>query len=133
MPIWSGDYVALITTGAINAFASYEIPLHDLADKKPRLVLDGSLDVVRLGQTFDLILDCFVSFHLDEQNRSRLYRGFAQVLAPGGSIVLPHPATLDPDGLAEYGLAVVDDQVMNRSCGHGHRQRARSMDGIRRV
>lgn len=113
---------------AINAFASYEIPLHDLAGKRPRLVLDGSLDVIRLDQTFDLILDCFVSFHLDEQGRSQLYRGFAQVLAPGGGIVLPHAATLDHDQLAELGLAVADDQVIESGFLVGHLPEAKARD-----
>jgi SAM-dependent methyltransferase len=121
---------------AISAFASYEIPLHDLAGKQPRLILDGSLDVVRIGQAFDLILDCFVSFHLDEQDRSQLYRGFARVLAPDGSIVLPHAATLDHERLAELGLAVVDDQVIESGFLVGHLPEAKARDHwhvIRRV
>lgn len=91
---------------ALDAFARYEIPLHGLAQKSPRLVLDGSLDVARLKDRFDTVLDCYVSFHLDTEHRLRLYRGFASALRPGGRIFLPHAPTLAPGQLDELGLAL---------------------------
>lgn len=113
---------------AIDAFARYEIPLHGLAGKRPRLVLDGSLDVGRLGQAFDVVLDCFVSFHLDGADRLALYRGFAEALVPGGRIFLPHAATLDADSLAALGLALVDEQVVVSTFLVGHFPEAKARD-----
>jgi SAM-dependent methyltransferase len=96
---------------ALDAFARYEVPLHGLAPCSPRLVLDGSLDVARLAARFDVILDCFVSYHLDQSDRIRLYRGFLQSLSPGGRIFLPHGPTLDPGQLAALGLRVVHAEL----------------------
>ncbi|MEX0776308.1 MAG: class I SAM-dependent methyltransferase [Phycisphaeraceae bacterium] len=97
---------------AVAAFARYEAPLHGLAERRPRLVLDGSLDVTRLAQTFDVILDCFVSFHLTWEDRMKLYRGFVKALQPNGRIFLPHAPTLERDDLAKIGLSVIHDQVV---------------------
>lgn len=51
---------------ALDAFARYDVPLHDLVARSPRLVLDGSLDVARLQERFDVVLDCYVSLHAVE-------------------------------------------------------------------
>lgn len=113
---------------AIDAFASYEIPFHGLAAKRPRLVLDGSLGVVELGEAFDVILDCFVSFHLGGPERLKLYRGFAEVLRPGGRIFLPHVATLDKDSLSSLGLVLVHEQVVKSEFLVAHFPEAKAQD-----
>lgn len=105
---------------ALDAFARYEVPLHDLAGKSPRLVLDGSLSVARLADSFDVILDCYVSFHLGEADRLRLYRGFRDALRPGGRVFLPHAATLTDSQLSDLGLALVDERVMPSPFLVGH-------------
>jgi len=38
---------------SLQAFAEYEIPLHGLASKRPRLVHNGSFDLARCGVAFD--------------------------------------------------------------------------------
>lgn len=113
---------------ALDAFDRYEIPLHALQGRSPRLVLDGSLDVARLEQRFDLVLDCFVSFHLGEEDRRRLYRGFAQVLEPGGRICLPHAATLDDEALRGIGFEVTHSVRLPSAFLTGHVPEANASD-----
>lgn len=113
---------------ALDAFARYEIPLHGLASRAPRLVLDDSLSVARLDTAFDTILDCYVSFHLDESARLRLYEGFAKTLRPRGRIFLPHAATLTHAQLSGLGLEVVDERRESSPFLVGHLPAARTTD-----
>lgn len=113
---------------ALDAFARYEIPLHDLASRTPRLVLDDSLSVARLDTRFDAILDCYVSFHLDEGARMKLYEGFAKALRPQGRIFLPHAATLTRAQLSSLGLEVVDTRRESSPFLVGHLPAARTID-----
>lgn len=113
---------------AIDAFARYEVPLHGLADKAPRLILDGSLDIDRTGARFELILDCFVSFHLSPESRARLYQGFARALTDGGRVFLPHEPTLDATQLAAMGLELVHQQVVELPLLVGHVPRNKARD-----
>ena len=113
---------------ALDAFARYEIPLHDLAEKAPRLVLDNSLSIGKLDASFDTILDCYVSFHLDEKARLRLYRGFANALRPGGRIFLPHEATLTTAQLSDLGLYTADEYIVQSPFLVGHLPEPRTTD-----
>jgi SAM-dependent methyltransferase len=113
---------------ALDAFVRYEVPLHALQGKSPRLVLDGSLDVASLGDAYDWILDCFVSFHLQADDRRRLYTGFASSLRSGGRIVLPHQPTLDPDVLEALGLALRDRETLPSPFLTHHLSDAKSLD-----
>lgn len=113
---------------ALDAFARYEIPLHGLGESAPRLVLDDSLDIARLDERFDAILDCYVSFHLGADARMRLYRGFAQALRPGGRIFLPHAPTLDEGQLSSLGLAIADARLQPSPFLAGHFPEAKASD-----
>lgn len=113
---------------AILAFARYEVPLHGLAIKRPRIVLDGSLKPSALSQSFDVILDCFVSFHLQEADRHKLYSEFAASLGPDGRIFLPHQPTLEAKVLAELGLGIKSDHEVVSDFLAGHLPEKKSKD-----
>jgi len=113
---------------AIYAFAQYEVPLHGLAIKRPRIVLDGSLNVSALSQPFDVILDCFVSFHLPKVDRRKLYSEFSASLGPDGRILLPHQPTLDGKVLAELGLRITSDHEVVSDFLAGHLPEKKSKD-----
>lgn len=92
---------------SLLAFASYEIPLHDLADKRPRLLWDDSFAIGHFATRFDLVTDLFVTKHLGAAMARHAYAAIVAQLAPGGRIVLPHPPLLDTVELAGLGLRPV--------------------------
>ncbi|MGN6539133.1 MAG: class I SAM-dependent methyltransferase [Mesorhizobium sp.] len=102
---------------ALDAFARYEIPLHGLARQRPRLVLDGSLKISKLGTTFDVILDCYASFHMKDADRLRLYKEFAASLRDTGRIFVPHSPKLSDGELASIGLEVAEVETVPLSFG----------------
>jgi SAM-dependent methyltransferase len=90
---------------SLQAFTSYEIPLHELAAKKPRVLLNGEFAFDYFGVKFDFAVDCFVSFHFKEAAQQRaFYTKVAQVLKQDGKLLcLPKPA-LDEKELAKIGF-----------------------------
>jgi SAM-dependent methyltransferase len=91
---------------SLEAFARYEIPLHALGSKHPRLAHDDRFALTGFGERFDYVLDLYVSSHLKLDRALDLYGKIAAILAPGGRIVLPHEPVVAPPQLAEMGLAV---------------------------
>jgi cyclopropane fatty-acyl-phospholipid synthase-like methyltransferase len=91
---------------SLDAFARYEIPLHALGSKHPRLAHDDRFAFSGFGEKFDYVLDLYVSAHLKPDQALDLYAKIAAVLAHGGRIVLPHAPVIAPAQLAEMDLAI---------------------------
>lgn len=113
---------------AIDAFCRYEIPLHGLTGKAPRIILDGSLEVPRLERRFDMILDCFVSRHFDDAHRRKLYEGFAASLSEHGRILSPHKPYISNEDLNALGLKIVHSEKDESSFLKGHFPDERAVD-----
>ncbi|MEM7229595.1 MAG: class I SAM-dependent methyltransferase [Planctomycetota bacterium] len=89
---------------SLEAFATYEVPLHQLAPKQPRLLLNRTFDLDHFGEQFDVIVDCYSSFHCDEADTRTVFAAFARTLRPGGLYIgMPAPK-LDDDALHTMGL-----------------------------
>jgi SAM-dependent methyltransferase len=103
------------------ALATYEVPLHDLAPKRPRLLLNGDFAFDYFGDPFDWVFDCFVSFHLSDPAQQRAYfTNAARVLRPGGRLAcLPEPKLPAAD-LRDLGLELEHREVQPCPLLAGH-------------
>lgn len=78
---------------SLEAFARYEIPLHGLTEKGPRLAHDARQQFDKFGVTFDWILDFAASVHMAPETLPGYYQQAIAVLAPNGRLVMK----FDPD------------------------------------
>ncbi|HEY9715250.1 MAG TPA: class I SAM-dependent methyltransferase [Dongiaceae bacterium] len=66
---------------SLVAFAGYEIVLHDLGSKKPRLMYNDQFAVDAFGTNFDL---CFELSVVSRENVGYAYTKVAEMMKPGG-------------------------------------------------
>lgn len=71
---------------SLVAFASYEARLHDLASKAPRLMLSAGFDFASFAETFDVVLDFFVTEHLPEAAAETAYARMRAVASDGARV-----------------------------------------------
>jgi SAM-dependent methyltransferase len=92
---------------SLEAAATYELPLHGLEGKRPRLLWNEDLDLFHFGTEFDWIVDYNGSRRLRPRSlRPLLCRRFAEVLVSGGRLLTsPRPAYPD-ETLAQCGLVL---------------------------
>jgi SAM-dependent methyltransferase len=83
---------------SLVAFSAYEIRLHGLEAKRPRLLHDADFRFDHFGERFDVVIDSSVSRHLSDDRFRQALAQLPQVLAPGGRVFSEH---LAPDRL-EY-------------------------------
>lgn len=91
---------------SLEAGAGYEIPLHGLEGKRPRLLCSAAVEVERFGVRFDRVLAFSVLNHLEPALAARTLERLAAVLEPGGRLVLSH-ALPPPSALERCGLRLV--------------------------
>jgi SAM-dependent methyltransferase len=65
---------------SLAAFSGYELPLHDLANKQPRLMWSKDFDAVAFGVKFDVLLELSVT---QRWTAMAAYEKIAPSLAPG--------------------------------------------------
>jgi len=93
---------------SLEAAASYEIPLHGLEEKRPRLLLDSDFSLDHFGVTFDWVVVLSLLVHLAPEERRRALAKITRALAPEGRLVVNHGPPLSARELIEqYGLMVV--------------------------
>ena len=71
---------------SLVAFSAYEIVLHGLAARRPRLLFDADFRVDFFGVRFDAVIDVSVTRYLSSQAFDRAYAQVRSVLAPGGRV-----------------------------------------------
>lgn len=96
---------------SLEAAARYEIPLHALEAKKPRLLHDSSFAVDHFGVDFDWIVAFSVFNHLTREQSAEATRRMTRQLAPGGRLVTSHQIPAEADVLALAGLELVHHEV----------------------
>jgi SAM-dependent methyltransferase len=79
------------------AFSAYEIPLHGLAGRRPRLLLDADFRFDHFGERFDVALDFSVTRFLPDESFRRAYTRLRPTLAPGARVFV---GGLAPERLA---------------------------------
>jgi hypothetical protein len=92
---------------SLEAAATYEIPLHELESKRPRLLWDADLSLSHFGLAFDWIVDYNGSRRVRPKRlRPAVFERFAAVLSEGGRLLTsPRPAVA-VESLAEVGLVL---------------------------
>jgi len=105
----------------LEALVSYEIPLHGLEAKRPRVLLNGQFAFDWFGVAFDWVLDCFVGFHFTQPDQLwTFYQSAARVLKKGGRLLcLPRPK-LSEEQLRGLGLAFHHHEVQPCPMLEGH-------------
>jgi SAM-dependent methyltransferase len=107
----AGNYHGIdIHRRSLEALTTYEIPLHSLEDKRPRLLHNGRCAFGYFGVQFDWAFDCFVSFHFPTADQRLAFFGnLGRAMKKGGRLLcLPQPK-LSPAELREAGF-VLDHQ-----------------------
>jgi len=106
---------------SLLAFARYEIPLHELEGKAPRLLYDRDLALGHFQEAFDVIFDFFSSAHLDPPAQARFLRAASAHLKTDGRLFSVPGFAKDTD-LAGCGVALVTEteQRLTMLEGHGH-------------
>ena len=72
---------------SLEAATSYEIPLHELELKRPRLLWDDGFGFSHFGTCFDWVIDFSSSSKLELETFPQLLSSFLEVMAPGGRLV----------------------------------------------
>ncbi len=97
---------------SLEAAVHYEIPLHRLEDKSPRLLLSSQFELSHFGVDFDWIVAFALLIHLDPQNQEKALRRMRSCLEPGGRVVLSHALPrLEKELTNEFGLVVAHREV----------------------
>jgi hypothetical protein len=122
----AGNYFGVDShLGSLEAAATYEIPLHRLEEKRPRLLWNDDFAFTHFETTFDCVVDISSSSRVKEPKRlRRVFASFAEVLTSGGRLLtVPRPELSEKD-LAKLGLDLVRGDVIQRIElleGHGFR------------
>ncbi len=93
---------------SLRAGAEYELLLHDLVAKKPRLLCDANFTIDHFDQTFDWILSFSVFIHLSSDQAYRAIDKISKALSSGGRFIVNHSSPLPEDVMHQrYGLELV--------------------------
>jgi SAM-dependent methyltransferase len=84
---------------SLEAAVTYEIPIHGLELKHPRLLWSDDFAFWHFGTTFDWVLDFSASLKLDQDSLCQLLNEIVRVLAPEGRLLT---APFLPASVSEY-------------------------------
>lgn len=91
---------------SLVAFSHYESLLHNLAPKRPRLLLSDKFEFDSFETRFDIALDFSVTYHLTAEQGAAAYRNLYQVMQPGGRVFMPHEPPLGIAVMRELGFTL---------------------------
>jgi SAM-dependent methyltransferase len=98
---------------SLEAAATYEVPVHRLEEKQPRLLWNDDFALTHFGMTFDYVVDVSSSSRVKEPERlRRVFASFAEVLKPGGMLLTVPKPKVATDELAGLGLELVRGEVI---------------------
>jgi SAM-dependent methyltransferase len=106
---------------SLEVAVTYELPLHGLEHKRPRLLWNGTCDVEHFGVAFDRILDFSTTMHLPHDDLAGVFARFAGVLAPEGRLLTAPRPELTDEQLERAGLRVVHEEEQETPLLSGHR------------
>lgn len=108
---------------SLVAFSAYEIRLHGLEAKRPRLLHDADFRFDHFGERFDVVVDSTVTLHLPDDKFRQAFARLPQVLAPGGRVFAE---ALAPDRLQHLraaGFELLRTAELERPRGIARRHR----------
>jgi SAM-dependent methyltransferase len=92
---------------SLEAGAAYEIPLHALESKRPRLLWSQDFALSHFGTQFDWIVDFSSSQKVDPPELPRLFATLVEVLAPEGRFLTAPRLSAPLESYAKWGLTLV--------------------------
>lgn len=109
---------------SLVAATTYEIPLHGLEEKRPRLLWNDEFAVSHFGTSFDWIVDFSSASRVKpKERREQAYASLAEVLAPGGHLLTSPLPRVPIDAFGQWGLALVRSKVVQHcSLLEGHEE-----------
>jgi SAM-dependent methyltransferase len=105
---------------SLEAAARYEIPLHRLEEKRPRLLWSDRFDVEHFGVTFDWALDFFTTVHVPVARHADVWQRVAAVLAPGAVLLVSPEPLLGRNALESWGLELIGEATQRCELLEGH-------------
>jgi SAM-dependent methyltransferase len=94
---------------SLVAFSAYEVLLHGLEARRPRLLFDADFRVEHFGERFDVVIDASVTRFLPRDEFRRAFAQVARVLAPGGRVFVGRLAPERLEDLRRNGFELVDE------------------------
>jgi SAM-dependent methyltransferase len=105
---------------SLEAATAYEIPLHGLEEKRPRLLWSQDFAFSHFRTTFDWVVDFSSSQKVDPPELPRLFANLVEVLAPGGRLLTAPRLSAPLESYAEWGLRLVREVEQDAPFLHGH-------------
>jgi SAM-dependent methyltransferase len=105
---------------SLEAAAAYEIPLHGLEGKRPRLLWSQDFAFSHFGAAFDWVVDLSSSQKVDPPELPRLFENLVGSLAPGGRFLTAPRLSAPLDSYAEWGLTPVREIEQDAPALRGH-------------
>jgi SAM-dependent methyltransferase len=105
---------------SLEAAAGYEIPLHGLEAKRPRLLWSQDFAFSHFGTEFDWIVDFSSSQKVDPPELPRLFANLVEALAPGGRFLTAPRLSAHLDSYADWGLTLVREIEQDAETLRGH-------------
>lgn len=97
---------------SLVAARDYELPLHGLEHKRPRLLWSSEFQIEHFGVEFDFVLAFSLLNHLTEVQRRHALSKIRHHLAPTGRLIVSHELPFDPATLeGNFGLRLVRQEV----------------------
>jgi len=105
---------------SLEAGAAYELPLHALEPKRPRLLWSQDFALSHFGTEFDWIVDFSSSQKVDPPALPRLFASLVGVLAPDGRLLTAPRLSAPLESYAEWGLTLVREVEQDAPLLRGH-------------
>jgi len=105
---------------SLEAGTAYELPLHALESKRPRLLWSQDFALGHFGTEFDWIVDFSSSQKVDPPELPRLFASFLAVLAPGGRFLTAPRLSAPIESYREWGLTLVREVEQHAPLLDGH-------------
>jgi SAM-dependent methyltransferase len=105
---------------SLEAATAYEIPLHGLEGKRPRLLWSQDFAFSHFGTEFDWVVDFSSSQKVDPPELPRLFANLVETLAPGGRLLTAPRLSAPLESYAEWGLTLVREVEQDAPTLRGH-------------
>ena len=105
---------------SLEAATAYEIPLHGLAGKQPRLLWSQDFAFSHFGVRFDRVVDFSSSQKVDPPELPRFFGSLVEALAPGGRFLTAPRLSAPLESYAEWSLTLVREVEQDAEALRGH-------------
>lgn len=105
---------------SLEAAVTYELPLHGLEDKRPRLLWNSEYAFDHFGVQFDWLIDVSTSLHIPEEDLETFFTRAAGVLRPGGRLLVSPQLRAEGALLARAGLRLNGEETQRCPLLEGH-------------